>query len=86
MSLQRGEERLSNARAQRNRLLAAFEGINAAEDDMEAVIARLIFTDSLSSMPSLSSNMYIPADDYYVHGTIPARIPSNYCLPAVYLC
>lgn len=41
--MQRGEERLSNARAQRNRLLAAFEGINAAEDDMEAVIARLGF-------------------------------------------
>ena len=38
--MQRSEERLSNARAQRNRLLAAFEGIHAAEDDMEAVIAR----------------------------------------------
>ena len=38
--VQRAEERLSNARAQRNRLLAAFEGIHAAEDDMEAVIAR----------------------------------------------
>ncbi len=46
------------ARAQRNRLLAAFEGINAAEDDMEAVIARLIFTDSLSLMPSLSRNVH----------------------------
>lgn len=46
--MQRGEERLSNARAQRNRLLAAFEGINAAEDDMEAVIARSLFTYSLS--------------------------------------
>jgi hypothetical protein len=39
--MQRGEERLSNARAQRNRLLAAFEGSNAAEDDMEAVMASL---------------------------------------------
>ena len=40
--MQRAEERLSNARAQRNRLLAAFEGIQAAEDDMEAVIARFV--------------------------------------------
>lgn len=40
LMVQRAEERLSNARAQRNRLLAAFEGIHAAEDDMEAVIAR----------------------------------------------
>ena len=40
--MQKAEERLSNARAQRNRLLAAFEGIQAAEDDMEAVIARSV--------------------------------------------
>lgn len=44
--MQRAEERLSNARAQRNRLLAAFEGIQAAEDDMEAVIARFVSTYS----------------------------------------
>lgn len=45
--VQRAEERLSSARAQRNRLLAAFEGINAAEDDMEAVIARSPLIHSL---------------------------------------
>ena len=41
--IQRWQDRLSSARAQRNRLLAAFEGIQAAEDDMEAVIARSAF-------------------------------------------
>lgn len=46
--MQRAEDRLSNARAQRNRLLAAFEGIHAAEDDMEAVIARFV-------LPSLTA-------------------------------
>ena len=38
--LQRAQEKLQLARSQRNRLLAAFEGVSAAEDDMEAVIAR----------------------------------------------
>ena len=38
--LQRAQEKLQLARNQRNRLLAAFEGVSAAEDDMEAVIAR----------------------------------------------
>lgn len=41
MVVQRLLEKLGMARSQRNRLLSAFEGVTAAEDDMEVVIARL---------------------------------------------
>ncbi len=64
--MQRGEERLSNARAQRNRLLAAFEGSNAAEDDMEAVMARLDSQRACLSCPACLE-MNITAVKYCLH-------------------
>ena len=53
------EERLSNARAQRNRLLAAFEGIHAAEEDMEAVIARFVTIPTCITMSLHGYHMFI---------------------------
>lgn len=51
--VQRAQEKLQLARSQRNRLLAAFEGVTAAEDDMEAVVARCA-VHSICAMRSIN--------------------------------
>ena len=62
--MQRSEERLNNARAQRNRLLAAFEGIHAAEDDMEAVIARCTTIPTCLTHIQISHHHYRASETY----------------------